>query len=148
MYGLSHSTAPSFATRVTQTGKASAFVEQRYGRDSKFTFTFSPEGQRPIQLDTHIIVPHWGNAEVFEGRTLRISYLNDPSRTARNEAIDIMILSGENAEWEDSLDARPLGIWLAVPIGGLIAGFGYLGLRFRKDDLAKVEASDITSPVV
>jgi hypothetical protein len=59
-----------------------------------------------------------------------------------------MILSGENAGWEDSLDARPLGIWLEVPIGGLIAGFGYLGLRFKKDDLAKVEASDTTSPIV
>jgi hypothetical protein len=148
MYGLSHSTAPSFATRITQTGKASAFVEQRYGRDSKFTFRFSPGGERAIQLDTHIIVPHWGNAEVFDGRTLRITYLNDSSRTARNEAIDIVILRGENAGWEDSLDARPLGIWLAVPFGGLIAGFGYLGVRFRKDDLAKVESLDTTSSVV
>jgi len=119
-------------------------VEQRYGRDSKFTFSFSPDGRPPLQVDTHIIVPHWGNAQVFEGRTLRITYLNDSSRTARNEAIDVVILSGENAGWEDSLDARPLGMWLAVPVGALIAGFGYLGMRFRKDDLAKVEPSDTT----
>jgi hypothetical protein len=147
MFGLFHSTAPSFAPRITATGRASAFVEQRYGRDNKFTFSFSPEGRGPVQLDTHIILPHWGNSNVFEGRTLRITYLNDSSRTARNEAIDIAILSGENAGWEDSLDARPLGIWLAVPIGGLIAGFGYLGIRFRKDDLVKAEPSDTSSIV-
>jgi len=139
-YGLLNSTAPSFAARITETGKASAFEEQSYGRDSKFTFSFTPEGRDPFRLDTHIIVPHWGNAEVFEGRTLRITYLNDSSRTARNEVIDIAILSGENVGWEDSLDARPLGIWLAVPVGGFMAGLGALGIRFRKDDLVKVES--------
>jgi hypothetical protein len=145
MYGLSHSTAPSFAPRITVTGSASAFLEQRYGRDSKFTFSFSPVGRSPIQLDTHIIVPHWGNSEVFSGRTLRITYLDDSSRTAKNEAIAIAIVGGENAGWEDSLDARPLGIWLAIPFGGLIAGFGYLGIRSRKDDLLKAVPSDIGS---
>ena len=148
MYGLSHSTTPSFAPRITVTGNATAFVEQRYGRDSKFTFSFSPDGRSPVQLDTHIIVPHWGNSEIFGGRTLRITYLDDSYRTAKNEAIDIAILGGENAGWEDSLDARPLGIWLEIPLGGLIAGFGYLGIRYRKDDLAKAGPSDIASPSV
>lgn len=37
-YGLSHSSAPSLAPRVTVTGIASEFVEKRAGRDSKFLF--------------------------------------------------------------------------------------------------------------
>lgn len=80
-------------------------------------------------------MPHWGNAEVFEGRTLRIGYINDTTRSLSNEAIDITILGGENAGWHDSLDARPLGVWLAIPVGAAIAGFGYMGIRYRKNDL-------------
>jgi hypothetical protein len=142
IYGLSHSTAPSFAPLVTASGKASAFMEQRFGRNSKFVFVFVPESGNPINIETHIIVPHWGNAEVFSGRTLKIKYLSDRSRSVSNEAVDVEILSGDDAGWHDSLDARPFGIWLSIPIGATVAGFGYLGLRFRKDDLKATEPSE------
>jgi hypothetical protein len=142
IYGLSHSTAPSFAPLVTASGKASAFMEQRFGRNSKFVFVFIPESGNPINIETHIIVPHWGNAEVFSGRTLKVKYLSDRSRSVSNEAVDIEILSGDDAGWHDSLDARPFGIWLAIPIGATVAGFGYIGLRFRKDDLKATEPSE------
>ena len=88
IYGLSHSTAPSFAPLVTASGKASAFVERRFGKNTKFVFTFVLEGGNPINIETHIIVPHWGNAEVFSGRTLKITYLSDRSRSVSNEAIN------------------------------------------------------------
>jgi hypothetical protein len=142
MYGLSHSTTPSFAPLVTVSGKASAFMNQTYGRNSKFVFRFVREGGTPINIETHIIVPHWHNAEVFSGRTLKVTYLSDTSRSVSNEAVDIEILSGENTGWHDSLDARPFGIWLAIPIGAIIASFGYLGLRYRKSDLKATEPSE------
>ncbi|MBS1798759.1 MAG: hypothetical protein JSS95_02940 [Acidobacteria bacterium] len=108
----------------------------------KFVFGFIPEGGNPTNIETQIIMPHWGNPEIFNGRTLRITYLNDTSRSESNEAVDIKILSGDNAGWHDSLDARPLGIWLAIPIGAAIAGFGYFGVRYRKDDLKKAGEPD------
>ncbi|MGH9597869.1 MAG: hypothetical protein ACRD3K_13825 [Edaphobacter sp.] len=110
-------------------------------------FGFAPEGESPVSLETHIIMPHWSNAEIFNRRILRITYLNDPSRSENNEAIDIEVLAGENSGWHDSLDARPFGIWLAIPVGALIAGFGYIGIRYRKDDLEAVEPSVMTSSI-
>lgn len=147
MYGLSHSTAPSFAPRVTASGQASAFTEQRFGRNTKFVFRFVPEGGNPINLETQIIMPHWGNAEVFSRRTLKVVYLKDSSRSVRNEAVDIGISSGDDAGWHDSLDARPFGIWLAIPVGAAIAGFGYIGIRYRKDDLKATEAPVPTTSI-
>ncbi len=134
IYGLSHSTSPSFAPRVTVVGTSSALTEKRVGREGKFVFTFVPVSGKAIALETHIIVPHWGDTEIFQQRTLRVTYLDDPSRDVSNEAVQIEIVSGENAGWRDSLDARPFGVWLAVPIGAMIAGLGYIGLRYRKDD--------------
>lgn len=146
MYGLFRSTTPSFAPRVTASGKASAFIDQKYGRNSKFVFRFVPEGGKPINIETHIIVPHWRNAEVFSKRTLKVTYLNDRSRSVSNEAVNIEILSGDNAGWHGSRDARPFGIWLAIPIGATLAGFGYIGLRYRKKDLkATVPPESATS---
>jgi hypothetical protein len=145
LYGLSHSTAPSFAPQITAIGRASAFSEKSVGRSSKFVFGFVPETGNPVELETHIIVPHWGNAEIFGGRTLRITYVNDPLRSVSNEAIKIEIVNGDNAGWHDSLDARPFGLWLAIPVGALIAGFGYIGIRYRKDDLKAVQLSETTS---
>lgn len=139
-YGLLRSTAPSFAPRVTADGRASAFTEQRYGRDSKFVFRFTPRSGSPVTLETHIIVPHWANAGVFNGRTLKVTYLNDASRSVSNEAVAIEILSGENTGWHGSRDARPFGLWLAIPIAAAIVGFGCIGLRYRKSDLKAVGA--------
>ena len=146
-YGLSHSTTPSFAPRVTVIGKPSDCVRQRFGRSTKFVFRFIPEGGNPTTIETHIILPHWGNAEIFNGRTLRITYLNDTSRRLSNEAVDISIQSGVNVGWHDSLDARPFGIWLAIPIGATIGGFGYFGVRYRKDDLKAAEPLETTSSI-
>jgi hypothetical protein len=147
LFGLSHSTAPSFAPLVTASGKASAFTDQKFGRNSKFVFAFFPEGGNPINIETHIIVPHWGNAEVFSGRTLKVIYLSDRARSVSNEAVDIEILSGDDAGWHHSLDARPFGIWLAIPVGATIAGFGYIGFRYRKSDLKATEPSEFAIPI-
>jgi hypothetical protein len=145
-YGLSHSTRPSLAPRVTVSGKASSCTEKREGRDSKFLFRFMPEGGNPIYLETNIIMPHWGSAAAFSSRMFRIVYLNDTERDPSNEAIDIEILSGDNAGWHDSLDARPLGIWLAIPIGAALGGFGFFGLRYKKnDEKASEDASEEAS---
>ncbi len=140
MYGLSHSTSPSFGRRVSSVGTASALVEQKVGGDSKFVFAFIPSNGQPVNLQTRIIVPHWGNAEVFQRRTLRVTYLDDPARSVSNEAIEIEIVSGENVGWRDSLDARPFGVWLAIPIGAMIAGLGYIGLRYRREDLTATKS--------
>jgi hypothetical protein len=61
-YGLSHSTAPSFATRITAVGRAHDDVERRQGRDT---------------IETEIILPAWANPDVFNGRTFRVVYLDD-----------------------------------------------------------------------
>lgn len=142
MFGLSHSTTPSFASRTIAIGQASAFSEQKAGRRTAFGFHFVPEEGNALSLGTQIIVPHWSNSAVFSGRTLRITYLNDPVRSISNEVIEIEILSGDDAGWHDSLDARPYGVWLGIPIGGLVAGFGYIGIRYRKDDLEASKLSE------
>ena len=140
-YGLSHSTAPSFAPRIAAIGKASDCVEED-GRRFWFRFRFVPEGASPTEIETPLIMPHWGNAQKFNSRTLRIVYLNDMARDPRNEAVDIEILDGDSAGWHDSLDARPFGIWLGIPIGSALAGFGYFGIRYRKDDRNSASTSE------
>ena len=145
IYGLSHSTSPSFAPRITAVGNASDCVEDGPRGSTRFAFRFLPEGGSPVKIETRIIMPHWGNADLFNERTLRIVYLNDTTRSPSNEAIDIEILNGDNAGWRDSLDARPFGIWLAIPVGAAFAGFGYLGLRYRKSDTEQAEPSEVTT---
>lgn len=140
IYGLTHSTTPSFAPRITALGKGANCIERdAAGSGPEFFFRFAPEGGQPVDIWTQIIMPHWGNAEKFEGRRLRIVYLNAASG---KEAIDIEILSGDNAGWRDALDARPFGIWLAIPIGAAISGFGVFGIRFKKDDVKTARASE------
>lgn len=43
--------------------------------------------------------------------------LTDSKRVLKNEAVDLEILSGRNADFHGSLDARPTGAWLAIPVG-------------------------------
>jgi hypothetical protein len=43
--------------------------------------------------------------------------------------------------FHDSLDARPVGKWLAIPIGAALATFGFVGLRYMDKD-AKAAAQD------
>jgi hypothetical protein len=94
MYGLSHSTAPSFATRITAVGRTYDCVERRQGRNTYYGFRFVPDGGQPVNIETEIIIPGWAAPDIFNGRTFRIMYLKDNNRTLKNEAIDIEILSG------------------------------------------------------
>lgn len=145
-YGLFHSTVPSRSPRITAVGKAYDHTERviHAGRHSTsvYGFRFVPDNGNPINLETQIILPYWASPEIFNGQTFRVVYLNDDQRDFKNEAIDIEILSGRNAGFRDSYDARLFGKWLAVPIGAGLGIFGYLGLRYMKDDEVKAASSD------
>ena len=141
-YGLSHSTAPSFATRITAVGKAYDHLERRRGRDTSYGFRFVPDGGEPVNIETEIILPDWGTPANFDGRTFRIVYLKDSNRFLKNEAIDIAILSGKHAGFRDSLNADPAGPWLAIPAGAALFSFGMIGLKYMKDDAAISAASN------
>jgi hypothetical protein len=134
MFGLFHSTAPSFATRITEIGKAYDHVERKRGIDTYYSFRFVPDGAEPVNIETYIILPDWGTATTFDGPTFRVVYLQDSKRILKNEAIDIEILSGNHAGFHDSFDARPAGAWLGIPIGAVLGAFGFFGLRYMKDD--------------
>jgi hypothetical protein len=144
-YGMSHSTTPSFSARITAVGKAYSYMEREihtgYHHDTIYGFRFTPDSGEPINIETEIILPDTYRPADFDGRTFRIVYLNDSERVLKNEAIDIAILSGKDAGYHDSLDARPFGSWLAIPIGAAFATFGLAGLKYMKDD-ADVAASD------
>jgi hypothetical protein len=140
---LSHSTAPSFATRITAVGKAYDHVERRQGRNNSFYgFRFVPENGNPVNIETDIILPDWDTPADFDGRTFRIVYLEDSNRFLKNKAIDIAILSGKHAGFHDSLDADPAGPWLGIPVGAALVGFGMLGFRYMKKDAA-IRASSL-----
>jgi hypothetical protein len=139
-YGMSHSTAPSFASRVTAVGKIYEFGERGRGRDRYFGFRFVPEIGDTIDMQTEMVFPHWGNPSIQ--RTFRVVYLQSSDRFLRNEAIDIEILSGKDAGFHESLDARPAGRWLAIPIGATLGIFGFAGLRYMKDDADSAASSD------
>jgi hypothetical protein len=140
IFSLFHSTAPSFAPRVTAIGKVYDYVELKRGRDTYYSFRLVPITGEPINIETAIIVPDWGTPEIFNGRTFRVVYLQDGERSLKNEAIDIEILVGKHSGFHDALDARPGGTWLGIPIGAVFGAFGLLGLRYRKDDI--ISASD------
>lgn len=135
-YSLFHSTAPSFATRVTAIGKAYDYVERTRERDTYYGFRFVPDGGEPVNIETEIILPGWADPAIFNGRTFRVVYLQDSKRIPQNEAIEIEIVSGKHAGYHDSLDARPAGTWLGIPIGAAFGAFGLFGLKYRKDDIA------------
>jgi hypothetical protein len=138
MYSLFHSTAPSFATRITAIGKAYDYSDRNRGKDTYYGFRFVPDGGDPVNIETEIILPDWGDPTIFDGRTFRVVYLKDSKRVLKNEAVEIEILSGKHAGFHDSLDARPNGAWLGIPIGAALGAFGFFGLRYRKDDAISV----------
>jgi hypothetical protein len=139
-YGLSHSTIPSFSTRITAVGKFYDYVEREgYRGDTTYGFRFVPEGGEAISIHTRILLPHRG----MDGRTYRVVYLKDDNRRLKNEAVDITILSGKDTGFHDSLDARPFGSWLGIPIGVAFFGFGMGGLRYRKDDANPAASDDV-----
>lgn len=87
MYGLSHSTAPSYATQITAIGKAYDHVERRRGRGTYFGFRFVPDGGEPVDIETLIILPDRGSSGNFRWTTFRVVYLQDNKRFLKNEAI-------------------------------------------------------------
>jgi hypothetical protein len=126
IYGLTHATAPSFAARITAIGRTYDYVERTHGtwpyKDTFHGFRFVPDGGEPVNIETvnietEIILPGWANPAIFDGRTFRVVYLQDSKRTVKNEAIEIEILSGKDAGYHDSRDARPVGAWLGIPTG-------------------------------
>jgi len=145
-YGKSHSTVPSFSHRITAVGTAYDHVDREihtgYHHDSVYGFRFVPDGGNPINIETQIILPYWNTPAVFNGQSFRIVYLDDDQRVLKNEAIEIEILSGKNAGFHDSLDARPLGSWLGIPFGAALAIFGFGGLKFMDDDAESAASAD------
>jgi hypothetical protein len=137
-YGMFHSTVPSFSNRITNVGHAYDYVKREiytgYHHNSIYGFRFVPDSGEPIQIETEIILPDTALPTIFDGQTFRVVYLADDNRVLKNEAVDIEILSGENAGFHHSLDARPLGAWLAIPFGFAFVAFGFAGLRNRKSD--------------
>lgn len=148
-YGLSHSTTPSFSTRITAVGKAYDYVEREihtgYHHDTIYGFRFVPEGGGgggPIHIETEISLPDTAHPAIFNGQTFRIVYLADSERVLKNEAVDIEILSGKHKGFHDALDARPAGAWLAIPVGAAFFGFGFAGLRYMKEDAIAAASDD------
>jgi hypothetical protein len=142
-YGMSHATIPSFSTRITAVGKFYDYVEREgYRGDATYSFRFVPEGGEAINIHTRILLPHRG----LDGRTYRVVYLTDDNRRLKNEAVDITILSGKDTGFHDSLDARPFGSWLAIPVGVAFFGFGMIGLTYRKDDANPAASDDVYNP--
>jgi hypothetical protein len=109
--------------------------------DTIYGFRLVPEGGEPIHIETEIILPGWADPAIFNGRIFRVVYLQDTARTLKNEAIDVEILSGEHSGYHKSLDARPLGAWLGIPVGAAFVVFGLMGLKYMKND-AESAASD------
>jgi hypothetical protein len=150
-YGLSHSTFPSSAARITAVGKAYDYVQREvhtgYHHDTIYGFHLVPEGGAPIPIETEIILPDSARPAIFDGRTVRVVYLDDSKRTLENEAIEIEILSGKHAGFRDSVDARLMGAWLGIPFGAAFVGFGIAGLKSMKKDAAiSAESDDDDTP--
>ena len=148
-YGMSHSTMPSLSTRITALGQVYDYVDREvhtgYHHDTIYGFRFVPaggEGGGPIRIETKISLPDTAHPAIFNGQTFRIVYLTDSKRVLKNEAVDIEILSGVHAGFHDSLDARPAGAWLAIPVGAAFLGFGLAGLRSMKEDAIAAASDD------
>jgi hypothetical protein len=79
MYGLTHATAPSFATRISAIGKTYDYVERTRGtwphKDTFYGFRFVPDGGEPVNIETEIILPGWADPAIFDGRAFRVVYL-------------------------------------------------------------------------
>jgi hypothetical protein len=133
--GISQCTVPSFAPRITAVGNAYDCLQIRQGRDSYFEFRFVPEQGSTVEMQTAIALPNWRRPDIFDGRSLRVVYLDKVKRPLKNEAIDIEILSGAHAGFHDSVDARPAGKWLVIPLGGALLTFGIFGIKARKVDV-------------
>jgi len=149
-YGMTHSTVPSLSTRITAVGTAYDYADREihtgYHHDTIHGFRFVPEGGGPINIETEISLPDAAHPAIFDGQVFRIVYLKDDERVLKNEAIDIAILSGKHKGFHDSLDARPVGKWLAIPAGALFGIFGFFGLRYIEKDAIAAASDDDDAP--
>jgi len=139
LLALINSTTPSFANRTTMIGKAYDHALREHGRNIYSSFRLVPDAGEPVNIETEIFLPGSRTSAIFDGRTLRVLYLQDSGRTLKNEAIDIEILSGKYAGFHESRDARPAGAWLGIPIGASLFAFGLFGLKYRKDDAVSAQ---------
>ena len=142
---VSHSTVPSFSRRIrrwarlmtTWTGKfIPATITTRY---TAFVSCLTEETHQHRNSNHPSILEHSRN---FRRTIFRVVYLKDDQRVFKNEAIEIEILSGRNAGFHDSYDARPFGKWLEISIGATLGAFGFAGLKYMKDDAKSAASSD------
>ena len=149
---MSHSTVPSFSKRITAEGTAYDYVEREihtgYHHETIYGFRFVREGDEPINIETKISLPDTAHPAIFNGQVFRIVYLNDNERVLKSEAIEIAILSGEHRGFHNSLDARPVGKWLAIPTGAGFGVFGFVGLRYMKNDAIAAASDDDDAPSI
>jgi hypothetical protein len=145
LFSLLNSTAPSFAPRISVTGKASDCVRLGAGRDYTRSFRFEPENGKLLQIGTKIVVPPmcWQTLDYEAGSTYHITFLDDAKRYPANEAIDIEVLTGRNVGWRKKLDARPFGFWLATPAGAMLM---YLGLYFTRNTKGNAKSAGPQAP--
>lgn len=145
-YGMSHSTTPSFSTRITIVGRAYDYVEREihtgYHHNTIYGFQLVPEEGQPIHIETEISLLDSAKPTIFNGRTLRVVYLAERRRVLNNEAVEIEILSGEHAGYHESVDARLLGAWLGIPLGAALLAFGGLGLKCMESDAIAAASDD------
>lgn len=80
MFGLSHSTAPSFAARITAIGKAYDHVERKRGSDTYYGFRFVPDGEEPVNIETQIILPDWDFRWTHLSRCVSPRQQKDPKK--------------------------------------------------------------------
>lgn len=135
-FSAPYTTLPSTAPHVSIKGVARDCVRHVVGRDNyTYSFQFEPFAGSPLNISTNIDAPIcWNDSQRgMDGRVYRIIYLDDPTRNLKNEAIRIEVIAGQNAGWHKSVDARPFGLWLALPFGfGLIIVGGVGAYRNRR----------------
>lgn len=122
---------------TTWTGKfIPATITTRY---TAFVLSLTEETPSTSKLKSSF---HIGTLPQFSTDNPSALYLDDDQRVFKNEAIDIEILSGKNMGFHDSYDARPFGKWLGIPFGTALGVFGFVGLKYMKDDAESAASSD------
>lgn len=94
-----------------------------------------------VNIETEIIPPDTAHPAIFNRRTFRVVYVTS-KRVLKNEAVDIEILSGRHEGFHDSLDARPVGAWLGIPVSAAFLGFALAGLRSMKEGAISAASDD------
>jgi hypothetical protein len=77
-----------------------------------------------------------GRAYDYMEREIHTGYHHDTIYRFR------FVLSDRHAGFHDSLDARPAGAWLAIPVGAAFLGFGLAGLKSMKEDAIAAASDD------